>query len=94
VGSLTELARDASRVAADVEARLGGEQAWNQLVGDQVQARIYQVNGSSRGRCWSTIVLFARSAPRPKTQLPDRFGSATETSFTLVMTYHYSCPTA
>jgi hypothetical protein len=94
MGSLTELARYASRVAADVETRLGGEQAWNQLVGDQVQARIYQVNGSSRGLCWSTIVLFVRSAPRPKTQLPDRLGSETETSFTLVVTYHYSCPTA
>jgi hypothetical protein len=93
-GSLTELARYASRVAADVETCLGGKQAWNQLVGDQTQAGIYQVNGSSRGICRVAIVLFARSAQRPRMQLPDRFGSATETSFTLGMTYHYSCPTA
>jgi glycerate kinase len=60
LGSLTELARYASRVAADVEARLGGEQAWNQLVGDQMQAGICQVNGCSRGICRVAIVLRAR----------------------------------
>lgn len=73
VFSLTELARNATRIATDVKAVLGSEQVRNQVL-NVVESRIPDVDGRPRGLCRSSVVCLRGKHEALGQQLPDRLG--------------------